>query len=278
MRFTDRTIKALRPKAQRHDIWQDSESAFGIRVFPSGIKSFFFMYRFRGRLRRLTLGVYRYHDGPITESQDLIGLADARVRLADAKKKLSEGIDPAGEKKKQKQAELAAETIGEIIDRYIEDHNNQRSIEAKKRTLNAEVRPRWGRRKGKDITRKDVIALVDAIKNRDAPVMANRTRSIVLHLFEWSVDKDILSTSPCVKIPKAVTEESRSRYLTRPEIWFFWRGLDRLDDIEGVGMEPQQRIALKFLLTTAQRRGEVAAACWNDPDGNRRRTDHHNHL
>lgn len=265
MRFTDRGIKALKPKPKRYDVWQDGESAFGIRVFPSGIKSFFFMYRFQGRLRRMTLGVYRYHDGPVTESQDLIGLADARVRLAAAKKKLSESIDPTSEKKKQKEAELTAETVGEIIDRYIEDHGGQRSIEAKTRTLNAEIRPRWAIRKAKDITRKDVIALLDAIKNRGAPVMANRTRSIVLHLFEWAVGKDILSTSPCVKITK-IKEESRSRYLTRPEIWSFWRGLDRMDDIEGAGMEPQQRIALKLLLVTAQRRGEVAGARWAEFD------------
>lgn len=266
MRFTDRSIRALRPKPERYDVWQDGESAFGIRVFPSGIKSFHFMYRFQGRLRRMTLGVYRHHDGPVTPSQELVGLADARVLLADAKKKLTEGIDPAEEKQKQKQADRSAETVGEIIDRYIEDHASQRSIKAKTRTLNVELRPRWGRRKGKDITRKDVIALVDAIKNRGSPVMANRTRSIVLHLFEWAVDKDILSVSPCIKIPKAVTEESRSRYLTRPEVWSFWNGLDRLDVTDGFGMEKQLRIALKFLLVTGQRRGEVAAARWSEFD------------
>lgn len=58
MKLTDATIRALRPRQTRYDVYDDDVECFGIRVTPRGVKSFTFFYRLRGRKKRLSLGVY----------------------------------------------------------------------------------------------------------------------------------------------------------------------------------------------------------------------------
>lgn len=56
MKFTDRQIQALKPQAKRYDQWEGN--GLGIRVSPQGRKSWVMVYRFDGRPRYVTLGVY----------------------------------------------------------------------------------------------------------------------------------------------------------------------------------------------------------------------------
>ena len=86
MRFTDRSIASLKPKAARYEAWEDGRTGFGVRVAPIGRKSWVYMYRFDGKARRMTFGPY-----------PRMSLADARVKLAEAKRKLDRGIDPGAE-------------------------------------------------------------------------------------------------------------------------------------------------------------------------------------
>src|SRR5262245_41826798 len=80
-RFTNRYIAGLRPKSQRYEVW--GGSGFGIRVSPSGARSWVLVYHFGGRSRRMTLGSY-----------PAMGLADAHIKLAQARKLLQNGVDP----------------------------------------------------------------------------------------------------------------------------------------------------------------------------------------
>jgi hypothetical protein len=80
-RFTDKGIEALPTGAERYEKWEGG--GFGIRVSPGGGKSWIWVYHFGGRPRRMTLGSY-----------PTIGLADARLKLAEARKLLERGVDP----------------------------------------------------------------------------------------------------------------------------------------------------------------------------------------
>ena len=84
MKFTDKKIQNLKPKAQRYEEWEGN--GFGVRVTPRGVKSFVYLYRFEGKARRLTLGTY-----------PTMTLADAHKAHAEAMKKLEQGIDPGVE-------------------------------------------------------------------------------------------------------------------------------------------------------------------------------------
>ena len=153
MKITDKSIAALKPKAQRYEVWDGQ--GFGVRVTPRGVKSWIWLYRYGGKPRRLTLGNY-----------PALGLADARLRLAEERKKLDAGLDPGEIIVQAKLAERQAETVAELAEWYLEGwaRKHKRSAGEDERILRKDVIPAWGNRKAKEIQRKDVIALLDGIE------------------------------------------------------------------------------------------------------------------
>jgi integrase len=250
-RFTDRTIAALRPRPARYEAWEGG--GFGIRVSPRGGKAWVWVYHFDGKSRRLTLGSYPE-----------IGLADAHVRLADARKQLAQGIDPGERAVARRKVERAAETVAELVEEYLEKwaRPRKRSATEDERQLRKDVIPAWSTRKAKDITRRDVIALLDRIVDRGSPIAANRALAVIRKLFNWALSRDIVAASPCTAVKAPGKERRRDRVLNADEVVTLWRALD---DPEAP-VSPAIRLALKLQLVTAQRKGEVIAAAWSELD------------
>jgi integrase len=268
MRFTDKDIQSLKPKAQRYDARELSGDGFAIRVSPSGEKSWVFFYSFEGRKRRMTLGSYPH-----------LSLAEARKKHREALRTLQREIDPGLEKQnKQADARLSS-TVDDLINEYIEKwaKPRKRSWQEDERCLNKDVKPTWGKRKAKDITRRNVIDLLDKIKERGAPIQSNRTLACVRRMFNFAVERDIISTSPCVAVKAVAKENKRDRYLSVEEIRNFWLGLDAPDSIETtetgaikithqIKMSAPIKLVLKLQLATAQRKGEIVGAEWSEFD------------
>ena len=256
MKFTDRTISALKPKAARYEIWEGG--GFGLRVTPKGNRSWIWLYRYQGRSRRMTFG--RYPE---------VGLADARLKLAQARKDLGQGIDPGAVVVAANVAERIAETVTELADEYLKRHARpkKRSAAEDERILRRDVIPAWGRRKARDITRRDVVALLDRIVDRGAPVMANRTMSTIQKMFNWAISRDLLEFNPCDKVQPPSKEVPRDRVLDADEIAALWRGLDAPESAKtGVGMSDSVKLVLQLQFVTAQRKGEVINAEWSELD------------
>ena len=251
MRMTDAGIRNLKPKANRYDVWEDGRTGFGVRVAPSGRKTFQFMYWKDGKARRLTIGIYGD-----------IGLAQARVKYAEAKKALEENRDPAAETVAQRQVERDAETVNELAGAYLTKwaRPRKRSAAEDERILRKDVLPLIGRTKVHDVRRRDIIELVDRVVSRGSPIAANRTLACVRRMFNWAAERDIIDASPAVRVKAPSKENKRTRTLSDAELKVFWHGLARAEMSEGT------RLALKFALATAQRRGEVAAAEWPEFD------------
>jgi integrase len=254
MKFTDRKIKNLKPNKDRFEVWEGN--GLGIRVAPSGRKSWIFMYRFDGKARRMTIGTY-----PTTS------VAEAHKDHGQALADLEQGIDPGAklvvERKQDRDASIVKDLMDEYLDKWAKPH--KRTWQEDKRILEKDVIPSWGRRKANNITRRDVIRLIDGIVERGAPIVANRTLEIIRKMFNFAIEQDIIGTSPCVGVRAPGKETQRDRVLTESEIQNFWGTLDRKDK----GDEPEEsklrmalgtRLALKLQLLTAQRRGEVATA------------------
>jgi integrase len=253
MQFEDRAIKSLKPKSTRYDFREKSGNGFAIRVFPSGEKSWIFLYTFEGRKRRLTLGKY-----------PTMSLAKARQSHRDALSVLTTGKDPGLLKKNVKIEARDSSTVNGLINEYIEmwAKPNKRSWEEDKRILMRNIEPIWGNRKAASITRRDVIVLLDGIKERGAPIAANRTLACIRRMFNFAIERDLISASPCAAIKAPSKENQCTRCLTVDEIRFFWNSLSQ----GTVKMSPQTKLALKLQLVTAQRKGEVIGAEWKDMD------------
>src|SRR5690606_13005075 len=104
MRFTDAGIRALKTKPERYEEFEDNGRGFGIRVAPTGRKTWFTLYRFDGKPRRLT-------HGPFPE----IRLSEARRRHADALVKVEEGVDPGRVKVETRQLDREASTFSALL-------------------------------------------------------------------------------------------------------------------------------------------------------------------
>ena len=98
---------------------------------------------------------------------------------------IADEVDPGAEKQKAKLAERKAETIKDLADAYIELYArpNKRTWAEDRRILNKDVLLRWGERKAKDIDRIDVIALLDEISGRGAPIGANHSLAVIKKCF-----------------------------------------------------------------------------------------------
>ena len=55
-RLTVHAIAAAKPHAQEHTLWDGALAHFGVRVHPSGVKSFIVQARAQGRMGKITLG------------------------------------------------------------------------------------------------------------------------------------------------------------------------------------------------------------------------------
>ena len=251
-RLTDARIRSLRPEKSRREVW-DTEPGFGLRIAPTGRKSFIYLYRFNGKSRRLTLGVY-----PRTS------LADAREIVAKSVKTLEQGNDPGAEKINARKALRDAESFEELAFQWVERwaKPNRKSWRAAQRELEIDAIPAWGKKKAYDIKQKDVFALVEQIMDRGSPIQANRTLGLLKQVFKFGVQRGIIDASPAVAIDKPAKETRRDRVLSESEIRAFWIGLDRSIMTEGV------KTALRLCLVTAQRRGEVAGMRRSEIDGN----------
>ena len=209
MRFTDKGIAALKSKAERYEVWEDGRTGLGARVSTVGRKSWIYMYRFEGKPRRMTLGVYPH-----------MTLANARVHHAKAKELRDRGVDPGVVHVQKRRAERQAETVADLVEEYLAKHARpkKRSAAADERALKKEVLPVWGHRKAKDITRRDIITLLDSVVDRGAPVMANRLLAMLRRMFGFAVERDILGATPCILIKAPSKETPRDRVLSPTEI------------------------------------------------------------
>ena len=137
MRFTDRSIAGLKTRDQRYEVWEDGHTGLGVRVGTTGRKSWIYLFRFEARPRRLTLGVY-----------PRMGLADARLAHAKARKLLQEGIDPGRQHLEARRAEQDAETVSELIEEFLKRHvrPNRKGAQDLERALRRDVEPAWGKR------------------------------------------------------------------------------------------------------------------------------------
>ena len=120
MAFTDSKVKNLKPASLRRIVWEEGQTCLGLRITPTGKKSFIYMYRHETRPRMLTLGQY-----------PALTLADARVQQAKAKALLAKGMDPGSLHLQTKTEYQGAPTLTGLAEEYIE----KRSKNKKQQTL-----------------------------------------------------------------------------------------------------------------------------------------------
>src|SRR5262249_18362723 len=151
---------------------------------------------------------------------------DARQQAMTARHVVAQGEDPAA----QKQGIRGAPTMTDIATLYLEGYAKaqKKSWRGDARLLAKEGLPQWGHRAAYGIRRAGVLALLDQLVERGAPIQANRILALVRKVFNWAISRELLEASPCLQVEAPSKEHQRDRVLSEDEIRAVWFACDQL--------------------------------------------------
>jgi len=263
--LTELAVKNTAPGPTRREIPDRLLPGLYLIVQPSGKKSWAVRYARGGRSRKLTLGQY-----------PVLGLAEARKQARAALIAVQAGADPAIEKKAARaKAANGEDRFGPLVLLFVERHWKTKTRAWREQArllgvvpaqdnpdklvfLNGGIAYRWQHYKISDIRKADIIATLDDIVNRGARVVANRTLAALRKFFNWAVERDLLTASPCAGVKPPSQEKSRDRVLTDDELKAVWNAARA----RGYPYGP----IVQLLILTGQRRNEVAHMRWDELD------------
>ncbi|MBP9872342.1 MAG: DUF4102 domain-containing protein, partial [Nitrosomonas sp.] len=177
MPLNDKLLKNIKPTIKRYEI-ADS-GGLSIRVSPNGNITFQYRFRIEGKQFRMDFGLYP--DITLAEARELHRLARNEVSL---------GKNPIEEKRERahlnKQAITVADLVNEFMVKEIRGRLKRKRPDYADTILRNQIIPTLGQKKAKDVSRRDVIDLLEKIVSRGSPVMANRTGSLTKQMFSFA--------------------------------------------------------------------------------------------
>ena len=241
--LTDAVVKRLTSPAKGQvDYFDRGYPGLALRLSYGGGRSWVFFYRTGGKLRRMTLGTY-----------PALGLAEAREAWREARENAQAGRDPA---KKRNAASSPTDFKGVAAQWILRDQSKNKSRTIVARLIDVNVLPAWEHRQITDISRRDVLDVIDVIVDRGAVITARRVQAHLHRLFRWAVGRGIVVTSPVSDLPKPGSEIKRDRVLTDDELMAVWHSAD--------GIAWQFRDAIRILILTGARREEIGRLKWSE--------------
>jgi integrase len=230
-----------------YEIHYDAEvKGFGVRVTKAGALSFILNYRARGIERRYTIG--SYPDWSV---------AAAREEAKHLKREIDRGRDPMAERHQQR----IAPTLNDLVNRYQSDHGprkRERSRREDESLIAQWIKPELGNRKVFDIGHADVEKLHRKVTRNGTPIRANRVVALLSKMFNLAILWEMRGDNP-VKGIERNPEEKRNRFLSGDE-------LRRLTDALPACRNQPAANAIKLLILTGARRGELLGATWDQFD------------
>jgi integrase len=248
-KLTKRAVDALEPAAKDYFVWDSQIAGFGLRVMPSGAKTYQAQYRKGGRTRRVSVGRH----GKIT-------VEEARKLAKENMGQVAKGENPAEDISQHRKAP----TVAALCERFFEAHAKERckpsTQKEYRRAIDLFIVPAIGSFKVVDVERRDIAELHHRF--RDKPYQANRTLGVLSKMFNlaeiWGLRPD--GSNPCRHVPK-YREVKRERYLNQNELQ---RLGHVLSEVERDGTEtPFVVAAFRLLLLTGCRLGEIQTLKWD---------------
>jgi len=267
-KLTKTEVDGAAPGPVQKFIWDTEIKGFGLKIFPTGVKTFVFQYRIpEGKTRRTTIGRY---SNTLTADQ-------ARKRAKELAYEVHAGRDPMGERK----ARRDALSVNELLDLYVLSEkfaSNAATTQAVDRgRMDRHLRPLLGREIAANLTADQVAKARRAIaeggtaarvktiarglaKVTGGPGTADKAALLLKTVFSWALENGFAKSNPVAKLRVAASG-------TRDTI------MDGAEDYKRMfatlqKMENEKRIraavadAIRFIALTGARRGEVTGLIW----------------
>jgi integrase len=252
-KLTKRGVDTLTAAGTDLLVFDDEVPRFGVRIMPSGVKSYLIQYRSLGRTRRYTFAKH----GLVTADE---ARAEARQLLAA----VDRGEDPSQVRKDRRAAPTLAELCRRYLDEYVDKRCKPATRHDYRRVLDRYVIPSLGMLKAAEIERRHIAELHR--KMSVVPYQANRALKVLSKLFNlaevWGVRRD--GSNPCRHVQR-YRETPRERYLTAPELRRLSLALDQAER-EGAASAPAVS-AFRLLIFTGCRLREIQTLKWDYVQG-----------
>ncbi len=251
-KLTKRVVESIKAPDRDVIVWDTELLGFGVRVRPSGRRTYVLKYRVgggrSGTARKPSIGIH----GNIT-CDEARGIA--KSWLAEVAK----GGDPGGDRKARRQAATITELCEQYLRDYAEGHKRASSIAEDRRLIEQRLKPSLGQVRVPDLSRTEVNRFHQAL--RSTPYEANRSLALLskmMNLAEvWGFRPD--GSNPCRHV-KRFPEKKRERFLTSAELA---RLGDTLAAVENLQTESIAAIAaIRLLILTGCRLSEILTLRW----------------
>ncbi len=253
--LTDTEIRAAKPRQKAAKLFD--ERGLYLEVTPTGGKWWRLKYRFSGKEKRLSLGVYPD-----------VSLKDARARRDAARKLVADGIDPSENRKAQAIAkqDRAANSF-EVVARewYAKhapnwaEHHGDRII----RRFERDIFPWIGGKPIADVAAPELLAVVRRIESRGALETAHRALGNCGQVFRYAVATGRAERDPTSDLRGALPPVKGEHFAATTEPKLVAEILRAMDGYEGT---LTVRCALRLAPLVFVRPGELRKAEWADID------------
>ena len=254
-RINKTSVDALQPASAETVLWDDKIAGFGLKVMPSGTKTYLFQYRLggrAGRTRRVTIGKH----GSLTPDK-------ARKQAEDLAAIVSRGNDPQQQKQDnaRKAIDLAFDGFAKtFVDdclkvRWKTSHKDGEAL------LRLYATPVLGKKPLHEISRADIRSVLAPVRKKVAT--CRNLFAVLRRLFRWAVSEGVIDTSPIMGMEPPPLPAKRDRVLSDAELKLAWQASDKL----GYPFGPFVRL----LIITGQRLEEVSGLEWSELDKSGRR-------
>ena len=219
-----------------------------LRCPPSGVAKWTYAYRAKGGgMRRVTLGTFGREPPALT-------LAAARAARDGEETRNAEGGDPHAHRDRKRTEQAKSDTsFAAVCELYVK-HVKERCKLSWKTDEGYLNRPKakFGKQAASSITKRELLDHLEEIA-RVSKSSANRTQSTLRTLWGWAAERDYVPMNFLAGVKKVGGKEAeKDRVLTLDELKAFFPALDKASTTDNI------RRALRLILLTAQRPGEVA--------------------
>ncbi len=249
MKLTNTTIKAMdyEKANNKADLrFDDDLRGFGVRVYPSGRKSFFVSYRNKsGTKKRHTIGDF----GLFTPTK-------ARGLAQDILAGVRQGSDPQTDRQEKRQED----TFAELAERYLEyAKDRKRSYRSDAQRMRDHVLPSLGPKKLSEISLHQLQTIHTSVKKKLSPATANRVAALIKHVFTMAGKWSLITDNPAQHLTMFPEPPPRDIVLTPEDCRKLIDACDK-DDNKFAGA------LFKLAMFTGRRVGELLNAKWEHVD------------
>lgn len=247
-----RSVDTLKPGPSDVFLWDDKLSGFGMKLTPSGARTYVYQYRMGGRgtpTRRWTIGRH----GDLTPD-------NARTLAEKLSFKVHSGVDPIEEERERKQR-ASTMAFSAYVETFTEGYLKVpppdgwgSSWPQAKRQLEMYVVPILGDKALPDISVTDLNQVFDPLRLQ--PALRKNVFAVVRKLFNWALKRRDIAINPVAQMDAPKGAKSRKRVLSPDELLAIWRASFNLEHPRGH--------YVRSLITTLQRRSEVARLAWSE--------------